>query len=81
MTNKYDRFLGTDEVEDFTAKVSLSEKFQTIYNTFVDSDLVTFKEQVSELNTNDFAKFMIHVLEEMRVDPREVVRTLKSIVD
>lgn len=80
MTN-YDRFLAEDEVEAYTSKESLSEKFETIYNTFVESDVESFKTQVNELSTNDFAKFMIHVLGEMRVDPREVVRTLESIVD
>lgn len=81
MENKYDRFLGQDEIEVYTSNENLSEKFETIYNTFVESDLDSFKKQVSKLNTNDFAKFMIHILGEMRVDPREVVRTLQSIVD
>jgi len=79
--DRYDRFLGQDDVELYTNNESLSEKFETIYNTFVESDLVSFKSQIKELNANDFAKFMIHVLGEMRVDPREVVRTLQSIVD
>jgi hypothetical protein len=81
MENRYDRFLGEDEITEYTSKENLAEKFETIYNTFVESDLSSFKEQVNQLNANDFAKFMIHVLGEMRVDPREVVRTLQSIVD
>jgi hypothetical protein len=80
-TNKYDRFLAQDEIGEYVSQESLSEKFQNIYNTFVESDLDSFKDQLSQLNSNDFAKFMIHVLDEMRVDPREVVRTLRSIVD
>lgn len=81
MENKFDRFLGEDEIAEYTSQESLAEKFQTIYNTFVEQDISSFKTQVNELNANDFAKFMIHVLGEMRVDPREVVRTLQSIVD
>jgi hypothetical protein len=79
--NRYDRFLGEDEVQAYTSQESLAEKFETIYNTFVESDLQSFKAQINKLNANDFAKFMVHVLGEMRVDPREVVRTLQSIVD
>lgn len=81
MAQDYDRYLAEDEVAEYTSQDSLAEKFETIYNTFVESDIPSFKEQVNELNANDFAKFMIHVLGEMRVDPREVVRTLQSIVD
>jgi len=76
-----DRYLSTDEVDAYVNSESLGEKFQTIYNTFVDCDIESFKNQINELNTNDFAKFMIHILGEMRVDPREVVRTLESIID
>jgi len=83
MENKqnYDRYLGESEVGEYTTSQSLAEQFETIYNLFVESDIASFKAQVNELNANDFAKFMIHVLGEMRVDPREVVRTLQSIVD
>jgi len=80
-TNKYDRYLAEDEIGEYVTQESSSEKFEKIYNTFVESDLLSFKTQMNELNANDFAKFMIHVLEEMRVDPREVVRTLRSIID
>ncbi len=80
MENKYDRFLGEDEVQIYTSKESLSEKFETIYNTFVESDLQSFKTQINELNSNDFAKFIIHLIE-MNVHPQEISRTLQSIVD
>lgn len=79
--SNYERFLGEDEVTEYTSQESLSERFAGIYNTFVDNDIDSFKSQISELNSNDFAKFMIHILGEMRVDPREVVRTLQSIVE
>jgi len=78
--NRYDRYLVEDEVDAYVSEESLTEKFDTIYNLFVESELDTFKTQLFELNTNDFAKFMIHLLE-MRIDPREVIRTLQSIVD
>ena len=78
---KYDRYLAEDEVQSYMSEDSLAEKFESIYNTFVESNLDSFKTQLSELNTNDFAKFMIHILGEMNVDQREVVRTLRSIVD
>jgi hypothetical protein len=76
-----DRFLGEDAVQEYTSQVTMSEQFEDIYNLFVESDMVNFKKQMNELKANDFAKFMIHILGEMRVDPREVVRTLQSIVD
>ena len=78
---EYDRYLGNDEIQEYTSQESLSEKFQKVYNTFVDHDVKTFKEQIKEMDTNNFAKFIIHVLGEMNVDPREVVRTLRTIVD
>jgi len=81
MAENYDRFLGENEVEEYTSQISLAEQFETIYNLFVESDLKGFKAKINELNANDFAKFMIHVLGEMRVDQREVVRTLQSIVE
>lgn len=81
MAQKYDRFLGESEVAEYTSQTTMAEQFETIYNLFVECDTVNFKEQVSKLSANDFAKFMIHILHEMRVDPREVVRTLQSIVE
>ena len=81
MEKNYDRYLGESEIETYVSAESLDEKFQNIYKTFVGSDISSFKTQINELDTNDFAKFMIHILGEMRVDPREVVRTLNSIVE
>jgi predicted AAA+ superfamily ATPase len=80
-SEKYDRYLGENEIDEYVKSESLSEKFETIYNTFVESDIESFKSQINKLSSNDFSKFMIHILGEMRVDPREVVRTLQSIVD
>lgn len=77
----YNRFLGEDEVAQYVKVESQEERFEAIYESFVENDVATFKKQINEMNSNDFAKFMIHILESMCVDPREVVRTLKSIVD
>ena len=80
MENKYDRYLAEDEIGQYVHEESPADQFEKIYNTFVESDLVSFKAQLSELNTNDFAKFMVHLIE-MNVHPKEITRTLNSIID
>ena len=77
----FNRFLTEDEVTMYIKEENLAEKFENLYNSFVESDINSVKNQINKLNNNDYTKFVIHVLDEMRVDPREFTRVLRSIVD
>ena len=80
-TKKYDRLLSEDEVSQYVREESIEQKFESFYNYFVESDAESFKAKISELDRTEFTKFIIYTLDEMRIDPCELSRTLRAIVE
>lgn len=75
-----DRFLTEDAVTEYYRAENLDEKFQSLYNMFVE-DEQTFTNNMKQLSNKEFAGFMVYVLESMRIEPLELARTLKSVID